>query len=65
MIKIDPQVLENCKRILRGNCTSDGIEMLRLPNSSEYNFAGNTYLDSLREIIYLLKLLGEDSVLYK
>ena len=63
-IVFNPSVLENVKKHAKGqaNSTTDGIEMLGLKNTQEqnYKFAGNTYLDALREIKYLMEKLGID-----
>jgi hypothetical protein len=39
--------------------TSTGIELLHLSDDFQYNFAGNTYMCALQEIIQLRRVAGE------
>jgi len=63
---IDQSIIDDIKKIIRGYSTSDGIKMLRLnANNNLNNFAGNTYISSLRVIKTLMEELKIDSILYK
>lgn len=56
---VDEQLLIDMKTIEHGSSTVQGIHMLSLPDDQKNNYAGNMYLDALRTIEKLLKLLNE------